>query len=735
MISAYRIGVTLSLNNQLMGPLSKVIAELQKAESIVASLQKGLSGLNVGNMGGAIGGVKGLNEQLKEGTKNAAAMSATMPGMHGNGGFGFIGKQAPDYSKYKEGAGGMIESRPPPQGGRGDPYEKMFAGGVMAEVGKSILFAPYEEAKKLAQAKADFSTLNLSSADNDKVSTQAVTLSQQVLGSTITGNIKAIQDLHTAFGDLHHAIDMSKPFQTFAMAAEMKEGKPVEGLIYNAAKALEHRGGRLTTSPEKFSEELDMMSKVYFGSKGKVSPSDYFAASQTGKMAYKMYSPEFLYGPYASYVQEKTGTTAGTAGMTAFMSLEGGHMDKKAKAFLHDLGGGIYEESISKARLKAIRKAQNEAGIKKGDADFVNTDIATGGLTDKYAALFASNPDKFTNDVLVPAIQKKYGLDANIPLILAKNFNRNTGDFLAEWYVNKSKNEKDAKIFQASTGFSGAFEVYKKSPQGAELAADSAWRNFLALFGSVYLPQITKGLTGLAVILSKVSDWSQKNPSIFKTLVYGLVGLGVAGVVAGGVLLLGGMLIMLKGAFSGMAVIRFAGSAVLFFAKSLSTSILFLGRALIANPVGLIITGIAVAALLLYKNWSTVQPKLQAAWNAIKSGVDSVVSFIIGKWNAVKSFFSMGGLLGNTNTGMRLPSAPPLVHSLRELGQVSNSSPYIASKQQAPINVTVVSKLDGREIAKSTVKVMSKEANKPQAGSSMFDYSMAQPSAGLAYGR
>ena len=57
-----------------------------------------------------------------------------------------------------------------------------------------LLKGPYEEAKKLAQAKADFSNLNLSNIDNTRVFGTAANLAHKTLGTTITDNIKLIQD-------------------------------------------------------------------------------------------------------------------------------------------------------------------------------------------------------------------------------------------------------------------------------------------------------------------------------------------------------------------------------------------------------------------------------------------------------------------------------------------------------------------------------------------------------------
>jgi hypothetical protein len=77
---------------------------------------------------------------------------------------------------------------------------------------------------------------------------------------------------------------------------------------------------------------------------------------------------------------------------------------------------------------------------------------------------------------------------------------------------------------------------------------------------------------------------------------------------------------------------------------------------LIANPIGLIIAGIAAliaAGYLLIKNWDAVKNFFAGLWQGMKSGFAAAADWIIGKfkamlgyvtekWNAVKSFFGFG---------------------------------------------------------------------------------------------
>lgn len=91
--------------------------------------------------------------------------------------------------------------------------------------------------------------------------------------------------------------------------------------------------------------------------------------------------------------------------------------------------------------------------------------------------------------------------------------------------------------------------------------------------------------------------------------------------------------------FGGAA--RFAGRAIL-----------WMGRALIMNPIGLAIAAIAGAAYLIYKNWEPIKVWFSGLWGSIKSVAVSAwnilkglfawtpLGMIINNWAPIKSFFA-----------------------------------------------------------------------------------------------
>jgi len=232
------------------------------------------------------------------------------------------------------------------------------------------------------------------------------------------------------------------------------------------------------------------------------------------------------------------GVKTGTAAMTAFSSLVGGHMDSKGKGFMASLG--LWTEGFSKNRLKIMNQALDglsPAERKTAIAGMGGQSTIAGGLSDANAELFAHRPDLFVARI-VPLIRKRYGMDMTdeqVGLLIAKNFNRNTGDYLGTQVTMATKLAKDTGIINKTMGFRSGYSHYMKTPEGAEEAAGAAWKNFLAMFGSVYLPQITKGLTMLAGSLDSMSGFVSRNHTLVKGLVLAFESLAIGLAVKGGV--------------------------------------------------------------------------------------------------------------------------------------------------------------------------------------------------------
>ena len=80
-----------------------------------------------------------------------------------------------------------------------------------------------------------------------------------------------------------------------------------------------------------------------------------------------------------------------------------------------------------------------------------------------------------------------------------------------------------------------------------------------------------------------------------------------------------------------------------------SKAIFMMSRALLTNPIGLLIAGIAVAAYLIYDNWGKIGPWFAELWQtvsgAFSSAWSSITNFCSEAWTNISNFFTSG--IGN----------------------------------------------------------------------------------------
>jgi phage-related minor tail protein len=105
------------------------------------------------------------------------------------------------------------------------------------------------------------------------------------------------------------------------------------------------------------------------------------------------------------------------------------------------------------------------------------------------------------------------------------------------------------------------------------------------------------------------------------TLAAGGGALRAIGAAAG---LSGGMIARLgaaMAAFRGVAVAALTG---------VGRAVLWLGRAVMLNPIGLVLTAVAGAAYLIWRNWDKIGPLLGRVWEGVKSGFASAWAWLKG---------------------------------------------------------------------------------------------------------
>ncbi|HCW46568.1 phage tail tape measure protein [Mixta calida] len=176
----------------------------------------------------------------------------------------------------------------------------------------------------------------------------------------------------------------------------------------------------------------------------------------------------------------------------------------------------------------------------------------------------------------------------------------------------------------------------------------SAWEDVgITLSESVDTPlrSITRHVTALT---AKVGAWMKQHPQLTGGIVATGLALGTLITVMGAVTLsmaaILGPVAMLRWSFSILGMKSVSALGLLRGALGMvGNGILWLGRLMFANPILAVVGLIAMAALYIWQNWSTLGPKFAALWAVIMRGVsvawDWIKQAVSGAWDAIKGIF------------------------------------------------------------------------------------------------
>lgn len=277
---------------------------------------------------------------------------------------------------------------------------------------------------------------------------------------------------------------------------------------------------------------------------------------------------------------------------------------------------------------------------------------------------FIEKVKKMPKDKQYPLLAKVFGKQyADDVLLLAQNtgeYNRQLG-LLQETDANG--NLKYIGSMQRE------FENRSNTTENKLTKLKSSLTEIATKIGNAFLPVITSFVENITPVIYGITEWVETNPQLMEWVL--TIGGGI-GAVVGGLLTLhsafsfvsAGLLPFIKvGKFLGGFLGNFLFSAisklslglgyligyVIKGAMMFGKAILMMSRALLTNPIGLLITGIAVAAYLIYDNWGKIGPWFAELWQtvsgAFSSAWSSITNFCSEAWTNIGNFFTSG--IGN----------------------------------------------------------------------------------------
>lgn len=250
--------------------------------------------------------------------------------------------------------------------------------------------------------------------------------------------------------------------------------------------------------------------------------------------------------------------------------------------------------------------------------------------------------------------------------------------------------------------------------------------NLGVTIGSVLLPAFNDILTTVGPVIGKVVQLAREYPVVTKAIIATAGALAALRIVTFGAgfawTFLKGGIINTVGWFAKAAAgaalagtantTAAAGTTLLGTAfRFVGKSILWAGRALLMNPIGLAVTAIAGGAYLIYKNWEPLTKWFAGLWQDITATFDAAIGKIMGMintvsekwtsfkntvsdgvgdaWKGTKNFFGFGDENESskpTSSGAPLLVAPAAPQMANRSGgtQITTNDSYQISVQATP---------------------------------------------------
>lgn len=472
--------------------------------------------------------------------------------------------------------------------------------GILGFLGKSI-----DASKEYTRQLSLMNAAGMSQRDIAQATAAAWQTSRSVITSTAAENLKAIRELRTVFGQgrMGEAYGILPTVQRTKGILDALTGKENEGVAFDMVKGIELRTPGVM-SAARMQQNADMMAQTLMAMGGTLNVHDYHMALKQAKTSAFGLNDDFTYRYLPTLMQEvKTGAggaqSAGTALMSAYQAIIAGVL-KKSSVPVWEAMGLISPSDV-------VKNAGGGMQLKPGAV--------------RGAQLFQANPYAWANQVLAPAIQS-YGAahGLNREQVITGMFGNRNVQWLMNTLIGKAPQfERDRRLIESGGNSLTTYQrLMKSNPQLAEQAMHAQWQNILSIIGYSILPKVIPLMVRFANGLDRIGQFMSAHPNLTSGLAIGLLGVGASLIVVGKALMTVGL-------------IRFLGMGPMFASLfgGIATGLRVVTLALVANPIGLALTGIAVAAFLLWRNWSTVGPLLHNAWESIKNGVIGFVNGII----------------------------------------------------------------------------------------------------------
>lgn len=368
-----------------------------------------------------------------------------------------------------------------------------------------------DQAMELIRAQEKFKTIGLSGQDNERAFKAVAETVDQIKGAKLSDTTETITDLHTALGDLGHAIEALPIATKYRVSFETLFGdkfshQQIEEQVQNAFKFLEVTG-KVVKGREEMERSFNVMAQMTAATGGRVTPAELLLMARRAGPSLQNLNEGGLRN-MSAVVQELGGSGAGTSLMSAYQALVGGTMrQSSANEF---------------ARLGLL----NTNKVQFGRAQQIKHILPGGNL---LGAPLMDDPLQAA-DMLMAAM-KSHGVDTSNNKKVAEEIailfqNRTAQRLMTLLTTQRAQVVKESNLSAGAKNIEQLNEQSLESPMRKLANFQAAMDNFRAQVG---LPLVEVG-TKLATAFTPYVELMGKHPDV---TLFGVATLGVVKAMSG----------------------------------------------------------------------------------------------------------------------------------------------------------------------------------------------------------
>lgn len=741
---AYAVAVKITLANHVSAGLKVVREELQTTGFEVGRLNTKLEFLakNAKDAWAALRSGRDVANVFKGPASDAAKYQRELDKLHRTLEKPFAPVSAPVFHHPSTAPGGGGSGIPPvipipipgphgpgrgPQGVAGAYHSAMsgmMAGGMMVAGGAAIagaLKGPFGEAIEYQRELAKLQQYGLGASQIKDA--QDFVRANEIIGTSIHDRLQMFADAQGAFRESgmsgSHALDAAKIMMPVLSKYQVATGMLGDGRsvsqdqLQQLNKTVELMGG--LNSPKRAEEIADGIFRAVQSSGKMVSNRDMRQFITQGGVATAGLTDKAIFAGLEPIIGEFGGSSTGTGLQTAYSRS-------------HGMNALMPSITTNEMLRLGVWQADKVTRTKGGGARFEH-----GNPMDEHlATLQQTDPVQFAKAMI--DVYSKHGITSINDIGRENNilFGRTGGRVYTKIMQQIEVLERSEKAFDNAKGINQTVSNNADSPMMKILAFHKAMDDLGLAIGDALIPVVIPVIKGLTVFAHELS----KHPALVKGLTYALIGLS-AFLVTGGLISMiaaaGRGFVLLGGALSPLVPwIARMGTYLVMFAMNMGKAILFLGRALLMNPIGLVITAIAAAAFLLWNNWSEISGALKLMWSDMKTGFVKLFHGDIG--GAFKSFALVFLTGWQTIFNTLIAGANTILPASMQISKTTFADEYrktvpgaaqlvapVPAKDYSRDPIIVQMNMDGKRVAEVVVDRMTKSATKPRTSTQGFD--------------